>query len=1021
MTVYAGDAIVTNSLVDGVGWANYDFSDPATHPSINAHPIGIAVSALTADATMPLCAINVTTNLENYGRKYPLSAGGTGANLSSASGIPYLPGSGVAMAAVPISSVPAGQVLGSDGTGVPTFFDVITPTELASYMSGLLTAVTAGHVMYGTGGASIGHELNLFYDATNDRLGVGLPGTYGSDNGFGPEFPAYTASIWGDAAIYDPTAITYGSEVLTDGTFADGWAYWDGSYNMTTSGGKMRFVDPTALYPTSTLTQVSTDFATALVADHWYRLVYTLSGCAVTGTPTPELFVWVGQSDTYPTGYQTLTLSDGEHTVYLKNVDITNFFFMVDWHWEGTGGGEFYMDDASLKEVQTPATAILLDNNGTVTATTFSGNLSGTFTTANEASDTSCFPLFVTAATGDLAPKTNAALTFNSSTGALGATTFSGNLSGTFTVANEATDTTCFPLFVTAATGDLGPKSNAALTLNSSTVALGANVFALPTTTSTAGQITSNGSRVFHTYGTNNLFIGPNAGNFTLTAIQAVGIGGAALDALTDGEYNLAIGYNAGGAITSGDYNVAIGAESLATITTAASCVAIGAYALNATTGGGNFGIGYYALANLSSGLSNVAIGYQAGRGVSTLTTGSSNIFIGSNAGYSIRAGGGNTAIGSGSCYLLTSGARNIFLGYQSGQYHTTESYIFIVDSVGRASQAVEVTNSLLYGVMNAAVASQTLRINAATSIYQAFNVNPDAGDFDSLIQGDTATALFKTDAGLDAVQIGTTTAGVIADFRAAEIVFNDAAGDTPDFRVEGTSEDKLFLIDASADTIRMGDGDTNYVQVDKTGHLTLVGTATAWEDLRIEPTARTAGTNAPTFEKWYDDSGGTSRGVYLYSFDDAITNNEKEVHFTMQMPHAWAGTAIGMHVHWVGAVADTTAAPIWGLEYAWKDIGQVFGDTTIVYTDGSNYTDVGTDADITAHKHYISKFTAITPGTSADGISSILVGRLFRFSGDATDTYNEATAPGAKCGLLYIDAHFEVNTFGSNTEYSKA
>lgn len=37
------------------------------------------------------------------------------------------------------------------------------------------------------------------------------------------------------------------------------------------------------------------------------------------------------------------------------------------------------------------------------------------------------------------------------------------------TVANEATDTTCFPLFVTAATGDLGPKTNAGLAFNSNT------------------------------------------------------------------------------------------------------------------------------------------------------------------------------------------------------------------------------------------------------------------------------------------------------------------------------------------------------------------------------------------------------------------------------------------------------------------------------------------------------------------------------------------------------------------------
>lgn len=37
------------------------------------------------------------------------------------------------------------------------------------------------------------------------------------------------------------------------------------------------------------------------------------------------------------------------------------------------------------------------------------------------------------------------------------------------TVANEATDTTCFVAFFTAATGNLGPKTNANLTFNSST------------------------------------------------------------------------------------------------------------------------------------------------------------------------------------------------------------------------------------------------------------------------------------------------------------------------------------------------------------------------------------------------------------------------------------------------------------------------------------------------------------------------------------------------------------------------
>ena len=53
-------------------------------------------------------------------------------------------------------------------------------------------------------------------------------------------------------------------------------------------------------------------------------------------------------------------------------------------------------------------------------------------TVADESSDTTCFPLFATAATGDLGPKTASGLTFNSSTDVLSGT-FSGNITGNVT------------------------------------------------------------------------------------------------------------------------------------------------------------------------------------------------------------------------------------------------------------------------------------------------------------------------------------------------------------------------------------------------------------------------------------------------------------------------------------------------------------------------------------------------------------------------------------------------------------
>jgi len=61
---------------------------------------------------------------------------------------------------------------------------------------------------------------------------------------------------------------------------------------------------------------------------------------------------------------------------------------------------------------------------------------------------------------------TNCATTFDSLETAFGG---GGGVATEITVANEQTDTTCFPLFVTEATGDLGPKSNAGLSFNSAT------------------------------------------------------------------------------------------------------------------------------------------------------------------------------------------------------------------------------------------------------------------------------------------------------------------------------------------------------------------------------------------------------------------------------------------------------------------------------------------------------------------------------------------------------------------------
>jgi len=171
-----------------------------------------------------------------------------------------------------------------------------------------------------------------------------------------------------------------------------------------------------------------------------------------------------------------------------------------------------------------------------------------TITVADESSDTTCFPLFSTAATGDLAPKSGTNLTFNSSSGLLTATEFSGSgaslttlngsnissgtvasariptlnqdtsgtaaIATTITVADESSDTGCNVLFATSASGNLGAKTGSNLTFNSSSGLLTATGFSGDLTgtlqTAAQGNVTSLGTLTGLTVSGDATFTGDN-------------------------------------------------------------------------------------------------------------------------------------------------------------------------------------------------------------------------------------------------------------------------------------------------------------------------------------------------------------------------------------------------------------------------------------------------------------------------------------------------------------------------------
>ena len=142
------------------------------------------------------------------------------------------------------------------------------------------------------------------------------------------------------------------------------------------------------------------------------------------------------------------------------------------------------------------------DTSGNATTATTATNV----TVADESTDTTCNILFVTGASGNLAPKSGSNLLFNSSSGIMTAGGFIGTLQGDctgnattattasyLTITDESADTTCFPLFVTAATGSmLLPKTGTNLSFNSDTGVLTATGFAGPLT----GDVTGTASAI---------------------------------------------------------------------------------------------------------------------------------------------------------------------------------------------------------------------------------------------------------------------------------------------------------------------------------------------------------------------------------------------------------------------------------------------------------------------------------------------------------------------------------------------
>ena len=197
--------------------------------------------------------------------------------------------------------------------------------------------------------------------------------------------------------------------------------------------------------------------------------------------------------------------------------------------WDDSAGAYAYLSVGSGLSITDTTLATTGGGGGTPTA----------ITVADESSDTTCFPLFVTAATGDLGPRTNSGLAFNSSTGTLTATAFSGPLTGNVTGNASGSSGSCTGNAATATALQTGRAINgvtfdgtaaitvtaAAGTLTGTTLASGVTASSLTSVGTLTGGATGAGFTIA-------------LGSSTVTGTVAKANGGTGEDNSTGGTQN---------------------------------------------------------------------------------------------------------------------------------------------------------------------------------------------------------------------------------------------------------------------------------------------------------------------------------------------------------------------------------------------------------------------------------------------------------------------------------------------------
>ena len=350
-----------------------------------------------------------------------------------------------------------------------------------------------------------GHPLRFYYDAgktTQYTSGVTTSGTPGNSGAYTQIVPTadtppvlyYQCSSHGNmgwAIFFNTRNLTgFDSDDLTEGStnkFATNEVIQDVVGAMVSSNtetdiavtyndtdGKLNFV----------VSNISGNAATATAL----ASARTIGGVSFDGTANINLpgVNTTGDQDTSGNASTASTLATARtiHGVSFDgsgNIDLTEVI-------QDTVGAMF------SSNTETGVTATYEDGDGTIdlvvgtlnqdtTGTAALATAADTIKTNSTTTNDTFFVTFVADNNGSATAETlftDGGMTYNPSTDTLSVTNITATITGTsslINVADESSDTTCFPVFVTGATGNLAAKSGSNLAFNSSSGALTAGSF----------------------------------------------------------------------------------------------------------------------------------------------------------------------------------------------------------------------------------------------------------------------------------------------------------------------------------------------------------------------------------------------------------------------------------------------------------------------------------------------------------------------------------------------------------------